>query len=102
MSGHPINQMVLSVVRCTRCEAKYGECDCWDGKPNKKGNEMAKSKYTDGKIPKFKALRTVADLKKALEGVPDKLPLRGHFGQVATLVWFNVGMSDEHLAFDEK
>jgi hypothetical protein len=64
---------------------------------------MAKSKYTEKTPSKFTTLRTVGDLKKALQEVPDALPLRSHFGnRTATLTWFNIGMRDEHLAFNEK
>lgn len=34
MSDSPIDKLILASVRCTRCGARYGECDCWtDKKP---------------------------------------------------------------------
>ena len=25
----PIDQLIMSNVRCTKCNALYGKCDCW-------------------------------------------------------------------------
>jgi len=29
MSAPPISRMIDSIVRCLKCGAKMGECDCW-------------------------------------------------------------------------
>ncbi len=63
---------------------------------------MAKSRYTGKSPKKFKAMRTIGALKKAISDIPDSIPLEGHFFNTATLEWFNAGQDDEVIAFSEK
>ena len=36
----PIDTMIDSVVRCVKCGAKVGECDCWEKKEDKAMNSI--------------------------------------------------------------
>lgn len=89
--------------------AKSPRTVVWED-PDKKtvddNKRVIRSQYTrNGKFPKrnkdMPQARTVGQLMEILAQLPKGLPLRHEADHAVQPVWYNVGLSDEHLAFDE-